>query len=77
MPFFRALTPGYRITYTGLNVEDGLLYMICWAGTPDTPIGNAGPSSWVLPALTLASFLAPKMVRVVAANTAEAMAEDV
>jgi len=43
MPFFRALTPGYRITYTGLNVEDGLLYMICWAGTPDTPIGNAGP----------------------------------
>ncbi len=41
-----------------------------------TSIGNAGPSSWILPALTLASFLVPKMVRVVAANTAEAMAED-
>jgi peptide/nickel transport system permease protein len=32
--------------------------------------------SWILPAATLASFLAPKMVRVIAANTAEAMAED-
>jgi peptide/nickel transport system permease protein len=41
-----------------------------------TSIGNQGPSSWILPALTLASFLVPKMVRIVAANTAEAMAED-
>jgi peptide/nickel transport system permease protein len=41
-----------------------------------TSIGNQGPSSWILPALTLASFLVPKMVRIVAANTSEAMAED-
>jgi len=41
-----------------------------------TSIGNQGLSSWILPALTLASFLVPKMVRVVAANVAEAMAED-
>ncbi|WP_306118925.1 MULTISPECIES: ABC transporter permease [unclassified Roseitalea] len=39
-------------------------------------IGNQGPSSWILPALTLASFLVPKMVRVVAANVSEAMRED-
>lgn len=41
-----------------------------------TSIGNQGPSSWILPALTLASFLMPKMVRIIAANTSEAMAED-
>ena len=41
-----------------------------------TSIGNQGPSSWILPALTLASFLVPKMVRIIAANTSEAMAED-
>jgi peptide/nickel transport system permease protein len=41
-----------------------------------TSIGNQGPSSWILPSLTLASFLVPKMVRIVAANTSEAMAED-
>lgn len=39
-------------------------------------VGAAGPASWVLPSLTLAAFLAPKLVRVVSANVAEAMRED-
>jgi peptide/nickel transport system permease protein len=39
-------------------------------------IGNRGLSSWVLPTLTLAAFLVPKLVRVVATNVTEAMRED-
>jgi len=39
-------------------------------------IGNRGLLSWVLPTLTLAAFLVPKLVRVVAANVTEAMRED-
>lgn len=39
-------------------------------------IGNRGALSWVLPTLTLASFLMPKLVRVLAANVTEAMRED-
>ena len=39
-------------------------------------IGNRGALSWVLPTLTLAAFLVPKLVRVVAANVTEAMRED-
>lgn len=39
-------------------------------------IGNRGALSWVLPTLTLASFLVPKLARVVAANVTEAMRED-
>ena len=39
-------------------------------------IGNRGSLSWVLPTLTLASFLVPKLVRVIAANVTEAMRED-
>ncbi|MCC6008576.1 MAG: ABC transporter permease [Rhodobacteraceae bacterium] len=41
-----------------------------------TSIGNQGISSWILPSLTLASFLVPKMVRVISANVSEAMRED-
>lgn len=37
------LGPNERQTYTYLQVEEGLLYMVCWAGPPDTAIGNAGP----------------------------------
>ncbi len=39
-------------------------------------IGNRGVLSWVLPTLTLAAFLVPKLVRVVATNVTEAMRED-
>lgn len=39
-------------------------------------IGSHGIESWILPSLTLASFLAPKVIRVLAANVSEAMRED-
>lgn len=38
--------------------------------------GHEGLSNWILPTLTLASFLAPKLTRVIAANVTEAMRED-
>lgn len=39
-------------------------------------IGSERPVNWILPTLSLASFLAPNLIRVVAANVAEAMRED-
>jgi len=39
-------------------------------------IGHETLGSWVLPTLTLASFLAPKLTRVIATNVTEAMRED-
>ncbi len=43
MTFLRELEPGKSQTYNSTYVEEGLLYMICWAGPPDIAIGNAGP----------------------------------
>ena len=43
MVFMKELGPNESQTYPGLSVEEGLLYMVCWAGSPDTAIGNAGP----------------------------------
>lgn len=39
-------------------------------------VGNESPLSWILPSLTIASFLAPKLARVIAVNVSEAMQED-
>ena len=39
-------------------------------------IGYTRPENWVLPTLALASFLAPNLIRVIAANVSEAMRED-
>jgi peptide/nickel transport system permease protein len=39
-------------------------------------IGSEGASSWVLPTLTLAAFLTPRLTRVLSANVAEAMQSD-
>ncbi len=39
-------------------------------------IGYEGVLTWILPTLTLTSFLAPKLTRVIAANVSEAMRED-
>lgn len=39
-------------------------------------LGYGGINTWILPTLTLASFLVPKLTRVIAANVAEAMGED-
>lgn len=38
--------------------------------------GNTSTWSWVLPSLTIATFLAPKLIRVIAVNVGEAMGED-
>jgi hypothetical protein len=43
MVFIKELAPGESQTYNDFNVEAGLLYMVCWAGSPDSAIGNAGP----------------------------------
>lgn len=61
--------PGYIV---GLLLIQLFVVELRWL----TSIGNQGISSWILPAVTLASFLVPKMVRVIAANTSEAMRED-
>ena len=39
-------------------------------------VGNESGLSWVLQSLTVASFLAPKLARVIAVNVSEAMQED-
>jgi peptide/nickel transport system permease protein len=36
-------------------------------------LGFGGPRTWILPSLTLASFLMPQLVRVIAANVTEAL----
>lgn len=61
--------PGYIV---GLLLIQLFVVELRWM----TSIGNQGVTSWILPSLTLASFLAPKMVRVIAANVSEAMRED-
>jgi hypothetical protein len=43
MVFLKELGPNESQTYPGFWVQEGLLYMICWAGSPDIAIGNAGP----------------------------------
>lgn len=61
--------PGYVVALVGIQilaVEFRLL----------PSVGYGGWETFVLPAIALSSFLAPKLVRVVAANVAEAMAED-
>lgn len=42
MVFLAEFDPGANQTYTD-SMEEGTLYMVCWAKTPDTAIGNAGP----------------------------------
>jgi peptide/nickel transport system permease protein len=39
-------------------------------------IGHESVAAWILPTLTLASFLVPKLTRVIAANVTEALRED-
>jgi hypothetical protein len=40
--FLKELEPGDSKTYNGFAVQEGLLYMVCWAGSPNIAIGNAG-----------------------------------
>jgi ketosteroid isomerase-like protein len=43
MVFLKELVPDENQPHQSFVIEEGLLYMVCWAGTPDTAIGNAGP----------------------------------
>jgi ketosteroid isomerase-like protein len=43
MVFLKELTPNQSQTYKSFYVKEGLLYMVCWGGSPDIAIGNAGP----------------------------------
>ncbi|MEQ9815586.1 MAG: ABC transporter permease [Azospirillaceae bacterium] len=61
--------PGYIV---GLILIQVFVVELRWL----TSIGISSWTSWILPSLTLASFLVPKMVRVLAANVSEALRED-
>lgn len=61
--------PGYIV---GLLLIQVFTVWLGWLPS----VGNQGLSSWVLPALTLAAFLAPKLTRITAAAVAESMRED-
>jgi len=61
--------PGY---ITGLILIQIFAVELRWLPS----IGNQGPLSWIMPAITLAAFQAPQVVRVISANVAEAMRED-
>ena len=61
--------PGY---ITGLILIQIFAVELRWLPS----IGNQGPLSWFMPAITLASFQAPQVIRVISANVAEAMRED-
>lgn len=39
-------------------------------------LGHADVRTWILPSISLASFLAPKLIRLIAANVAEAMRQE-
>jgi peptide/nickel transport system permease protein len=39
-------------------------------------LGHADVRTWILPSISLASFLAPKLIRVIAANVSEAMRQE-
>ncbi len=43
MVFLKELGPGDSQTYKSFYVKEGQLHMVCWAGSPDIAIGNAGP----------------------------------
>lgn len=41
--FLKELKANESQTYKNFLVKEGLLYLVCWSGPPDIPIGNAGP----------------------------------
>jgi peptide/nickel transport system permease protein len=62
-------TPGFAVALVLVQI-----FAVSLALLP--AIGFAGPASWILPAVSLGTFLAPKLTRVVAANVAVATGED-
>ena len=44
MVLLKELGPNEKETYKSLNVHEGSsYYLVCWGGSPDISIGNAGP----------------------------------
>jgi peptide/nickel transport system permease protein len=62
-------TPGFAVALVLVQV-----FAVSLGWVP--AIGFSGPASWILPAVSLSIFLAPKLTRVVAANVGAARAED-
>ncbi|WP_439533829.1 ABC transporter permease [Polymorphobacter sp.] len=62
-------TPGFAVALVLVQV-----FAVSLAWVP--AIGFGRPSSWILPAVSLSIFLAPKLTRVVAANVSAARAEE-
>lgn len=61
--------PGYVVALALIQ-----WFAVEWRLFPST--GNDGIASLVLPALTIVAFLAPKLIRVLAVNVRDALAED-
>ena len=82
---FRPDTPGRRLVALVVYVFQGVpgfvlallliqVFVVQLGLLPS--FGYADPRTWILPSIALASFLAPKLTRVFAANVSEAMRED-
>lgn len=67
--FFAQGLPGF---VTALILIQIFVVQLMWLPS----LGLADPRAWVLPAVSLASFLAPKLIRVIAANVSEAMRQE-
>jgi len=61
--------PGYLV---GLLLIELFAVKLHWLPS----IGEAGGTSWIMPTLTLAAYITPRLVRVLAASVSEAMAQD-
>ena len=61
--------PGYVVALLLIQ-----LFAVEWQLLPS--MGDQGLWSWVLPSLTIASFLAPKLIRVISVNVSEALHEE-
>lgn len=61
--------PGYVVALFLIQV-----FVVEWRLLPST--GSEGVSSYILPSLTIAAFLAPKLARVIAVNVEEALDQE-
>ena len=78
-------TPGRRITASVIFFMQGLpgfvtaliliqIFVVQLMWLPS--LGYADLRTWILPSISLASFLAPKLIRVIATNVSEAMRQE-
>lgn len=61
--------PGFVVALLLIN-----LFAVALEWVPS--VGYAGPATWILPVVSVVSFLAPKLIRVVEANTWSALASN-